>query len=129
MSSYSITTVKINNFFKKRFLTIFRVFCRSLKILIAKVRCNERKIFFPATLTYLKTSKILKILKILKKCLNFSKFSNFSKCPNSSKCATINVTLKFFFFCWPHMSQSLWYSGLRPVPSPPAQPNPCPPQD
>ena len=27
------------------------------------------------------------------------------------------------------MSQSLWYSGLRPVPLPPAQPNPCPPRD
>ena len=28
----------------------------------------------------------------------------------------------FFSSCWPLMSQSLWYSGLRPVPLPPAQP-------
>ena len=30
----------------------------------------------------------------------------------------------FFSFsaCWPLMSQSLWYSGLRPAPLPPAQP-------
>ena len=28
----------------------------------------------------------------------------------------------FFFSCWPLMSQSLWYSGLRPAPLPPAQP-------
>ena len=27
-----------------------------------------------------------------------------------------------FFSCWPLMSQSLWYSGLRPAPLPPAQP-------
>ena len=28
----------------------------------------------------------------------------------------------FFFSCWPLMSQSLWYSGLRLAPLPPAQP-------
>ena len=28
----------------------------------------------------------------------------------------------FFSSCWPLMSQSLWYSGLRPAPLPPAQP-------
>ena len=28
----------------------------------------------------------------------------------------------YFFSCWPLMSQSLWYSGLRPAPLPPAQP-------
>ena len=28
----------------------------------------------------------------------------------------------FLFSCWPLMSQSLWYSGLRPAPLPPAQP-------
>ena len=28
----------------------------------------------------------------------------------------------FFFSCLPLMSQSLWYSGLRPAPLPPAQP-------
>ena len=28
----------------------------------------------------------------------------------------------FFFSCWPLMSQSLWYSWLRPAPLPPAQP-------
>ena len=27
-----------------------------------------------------------------------------------------------FFSCWPLMSQSLWYSGLRLAPLPPAQP-------
>ena len=27
-----------------------------------------------------------------------------------------------FVSCWPLMSQSLWYSGLRPAPLPPAQP-------
>ena len=27
-----------------------------------------------------------------------------------------------FFSCWPLTSQSLWYSGLRPAPLPPAQP-------
>ena len=67
---------------------------RSLKILIAKVQRDEREIF-PIALIYLKTSK-------------FSKFPSFS--------------IYSIFFCWPLMSQSLWYSGLRPAPLPPAQP-------
>ena len=33
-----------------------------------------------------------------------------------------NYPRYFIFFCWPLMSQSLWYSGLRPAPLPPAQP-------
>ena len=40
--------------------------------------------------------------------------------------------MSHYFFsssCWPQMSQSLWYSGLRPVPLPPAQLYPCPPRD
>ena len=46
-----------------------------------------------------------------------SKFPKITKIPNHS-C--------IFFFspfssCWPLMSQSLWYSGLRPAPLPPAQ--------
>ena len=65
--------------------------------------------FFPATLTYFKTSKIRKIPKI----------SKFTKFPKLSQDPTIYATL---FFCWPHMSQSLWYSGLRPASLPPAQP-------
>ena len=43
-----------------------------------------------------------------------SKFSKITKIPNHS-CIII-------FFCWPLMSQSLWYFGLRPAPLPPAQP-------
>ena len=62
-----------------------------------------------------KNVKILKITKITK----ISKFPNFSKsCQNQ----TIHATLFFFFSYWPIMSQSLWYSGLRPAPLPPAQP-------
>ena len=37
----------------------------------------------------------------------------------------LNYPRHFIFFsfsCWPLMSQSLWYSGLRPAPLPPAQP-------
>ena len=44
-----------------------------------------------------------------------SKFSKITKIPNHSR-------IFFFFSCWPLMSQSLWYSGLRPAPLPPAQP-------
>ena len=43
-----------------------------------------------------------------------SKFSKITKIPNHS-CI-------FFFSCWPLMSQSLWYFGLRPAPLPLAQP-------
>ena len=128
MSSYSITAVKINNFFKKRFLHHLSRLLRSLKILIAKVRRNERK-FFPATPTYLKTSKILKILKKMFKLLKIPKILKILKILKFPKCPTINVTLIFFSFVRPHMSQPLWYSGLRPVPLPPAQPNPCPTRD
>ena len=58
----------------------------------------------------------------------FSKFSKLPKFPNfpifSKSCQnqTIHATLFIFFSCWPLMSQSLWYSGLRPAPLPPAQP-------
>ena len=53
-------------------------------------------------------SKLSKISKI-------SKFPKLTKIPNHS-CIII------FFPFWPLMSQSLWYSGLRPAPLPPAQP-------
>ena len=103
MSSYSITAVKINNFFKKTLPYHLSRLLRSLKILIAKVRRNERK-FFPTTLTYLKTSKILKILK---KCLNFSKFSKFSNSQNSQilKMSYYQRYFKFFFLLLaPHVT-------------------------
>ena len=53
-------------------------------------------------------SKLSKISKI-------SKFPKLTKIPNHS-CIII------FFSFWPLTSQSLWYSGLRPAPLPPAQP-------
>ena len=84
---------------------------RSLKILIAKVKRDEREIF-PTTLIYLKTSKFSKLPKFP----NFPIFLNYAK-------TKLSTPLYFFFFsCWPLMSQSLWYSGLRPAPLPPAQP-------
>ena len=87
---------------------------RSLKILIAKVKRDEREII-PATQIYLKTSKFSKFSK-LPKFPNFPIFLNYAKTKPSTP-------LYFFFFsCWPLMSQSLWYSGLRPAPLPPAQP-------
>ena len=51
----------------------------------------------------------------LSKISKMSKFSKITKIPNHS-CIII------FFSCWPLTSQSLWYSGLRPAPLPPAQP-------
>ena len=82
-----------------------------LKILIAKVKCDEREIF-PTALIYLKTSKFSKLPKFP----NFPIFLNYAK-------TKLSTPLYFFFFsCWPQMSQSLWYSGLRPAPLPPAQP-------
>ena len=87
---------------------------RSLKILIAKVKRDEREIF-PTALIYLKTSKFSKFSK-LPKFPNFPIFLNYAK-------TKLSTPLYFFFFsCWPLMSQSLWYSGLRPAPLPPAQP-------
>ena len=87
---------------------------RSLKILIAKVQHDEREII-PATLIYLKTSKFSKFSKL-------PKFPNFPIFLNHVK-TKLSTPLCFFFFCyWPLMSQSLWYSGLRPAPLPPAQP-------
>ena len=56
-------------------------------------------------------SKLSKISKI-------SKFPKLTKIPNHS-CIIIFFP---FFSCWPLMSQSLWYFGLRPAPLPPAQP-------
>ena len=56
-------------------------------------------------------SKLSKISKI-------SKFPKLTKIPNHS-CIIIFFSI---FSCWPLMSQSLWYSGLRPAPLPPAQP-------
>ena len=87
---------------------------RSLKILIAKVQRDEREII-PATLIYLKTSKFSKFSKL-------PKFPNFPIFLNHVK-TKLSTPLCFFFFSyWPLMSQSLWYSGLRPAPLPPAQP-------
>ena len=71
---------------------------RSLKILIAKVKRDEREIF-PTALITLKRQ-------------NSQNYQNFQ----------ISQFTLFFFPCWPLMSQSLWYSGLRPAPLPPAQP-------
>ena len=66
---------------------------RSLKILIAKVECDEREIF-PTALIDLKTSKLSKFSKITK----LSKFPNFSKsCQNQ----TIHATLFFSFLVGP----------------------------
>ena len=52
-----------------------------------------------------------------------SKISKISKFPKITK--ILNHSCIFFFFsfssCWPLMSQSLWYSGLRLAPLPPAQ--------
>ena len=56
-------------------------------------------------------SKLSKISKI-------SKFPKLTKIPNHS---CIIIFFSFFFSCWPLMSQSLWYSELRPAPLPPAQ--------
>ena len=83
---------------------------RSLKILITKVYRDECEII-PTAQIYLKMSKLSKISKI-------PKFPKITEILNHS-CVII-----FFPFssCWPLMSQSLWYSGLRPVPLPPAQP-------
>ena len=67
---------------------------------------SEREII-PAAQIYPKMSKLSKISKI-------SKFPKLTKIPNHS-CI-------FFFSCWPLMSQSLWYFGLRLAPLPPAQP-------
>ena len=53
-------------------------------------------------------SKLFKISKI-------SKFPKLTKIPN-------HLCIIIFFPFWPLMSQSLWYSGLRPAPLPPAQP-------
>ena len=87
---------------------------RSLKILIAKVKHDKREIFATA-LIYLKTSKFSKFSK-LPKFPNFPIFLNYAK-------TKLSTPLYFFFFsCWSLMSQSLWYSGLRPAPLPPAQP-------
>ena len=47
-----------------------------------------------------------------------SKFSKITKILNHS-CIIIFF---LFYSSWPLMSQSLWYSGLRPAPLPPAQP-------
>ena len=55
-------------------------------------------------------SKLSKISKI-------SKFPKLTKIPNHS-CIIIFFP---FFSCQPLMSQSLWYSGLRLAPLPPAQ--------
>ena len=53
-----------------------------------------------------------------------SKISKISKFPKITKILNHSCTIIFFLFysCWPLMSQSLWYSGLRPAPLPPAQP-------
>ena len=50
----------------------------------------------------------------LSKISKMSKFSKITKILNQS-CIII-------FFCWPLMSQSLWYFRLRPAPLPPVQP-------
>ena len=69
----------------------------------------------PTALIYLKTSKFSKFSKL-------PKFPNFPIFLNHAK-TKLSTPLYFFFFsCWPLMSQSLWYSGLRPAPLPPAQP-------
>ena len=54
----------------------------------------------------------------LSKISKISKFPKLTKIPNHS-CIIIFFP---FFSCWPLTSQSLWYSGLRPAPLPPAQP-------
>ena len=53
-----------------------------------------------------------------------SKISKISKFPKITKILNHSCTIIFFlfYFCWPLMSQSLWYCGLRPAPLPPAQP-------
>ena len=56
-------------------------------------------------------SKLSKLSKI-------PKFPKLTKIPNHSYI----IIFFSFFSCWPLMSQSLWYSGLRPAPLPPAQP-------
>ena len=53
-----------------------------------------------------------------------SKISKISKFPKITKILNHSCIIIFFLFysCWPLMSQSLWYSGLRLAPLPPAQP-------
>ena len=54
----------------------------------------------------------------MSKLSKISKLSKFSKNNQNTK----SFMYHHFFSCWPLMSQSLWYSGLRPAPLPPAQP-------
>ena len=51
-----------------------------------------------------------------------SKISKISKFPKLTKIPNHSCIIIFFFPFWPLISQSLWYSGLRPAPLPPAQP-------
>ena len=53
-----------------------------------------------------------------------SKIFKICKFPKITKISNHSCIIIFFFFssCWPLMSQSLWYFGLRPAPLPPAQP-------
>ena len=51
-----------------------------------------------------------------------SKLSKFLNCQNFQITKIQIIHVHHFFSCWPLMSQSLWYSGLRPAPLPPAQP-------
>ena len=53
-----------------------------------------------------------------------SKISKISKFPKITKILNHLCIIIIFSFssCWPLMSKSLWYSGLRLAPLPPAQP-------
>ena len=66
-------------------------------------------------------AKLFPLPKFTLKCQNCPKFLN---CLNFQKITKIpnHSCIIIFFSCWPLMSQSLWYSGLRPAPLPPAQP-------
>ena len=48
----------------------------------------------------------------MSKLSKISKLSKFSKNNQNTK----SFMYHHFFSCWPLMSQSLWYSGLRPAP-------------
>ena len=69
-------------------------------------------------------TKLFPLPKFTLKCLNCPKFPKISKFPKLIKIPNHSCIIIFlnFFSCWPLMSQSLWYLGLRPPPLPPAQP-------
>ena len=67
-------------------------------------------------------AKLFPLPKFTLKCQNCPKFLNCLNFQKITKIPNHSCIIIFFFSCWPLMSQSLWYSGLRPAPLPPAQP-------